>query len=156
MSLKDEIGLKEDFKKLQNETILNIYFTSSLIKKRADKFFQKFGITDVQFNLMMLLVYQSSVEQQGLTQIELSRMMLVNRANITSLIDRMEKAALVERTFVPSDRRCYIIKLTTYGKKIFNQVEKSYHEEVDRIMGILKDKELKALIKLLERIRTNL
>ena len=96
MSLEAELGLRKPVALLAHEALLNTYYTASCLRKKAGEFLRPFGLTDVQFNLMML----------------------VNRANITSLIDRMEKAGLVARTSTPSDRRYNIIKLTGRGKKL--------------------------------------
>jgi MarR family 2-MHQ and catechol resistance regulon transcriptional repressor len=155
VGLKEELGLKIPFTVAAHEALLSIFFTGSLIKKRAREFFSAYGITDVQFNLMMLLMYHSG-EDGGLTQADLSRMMLVNRANITSLIDRMEKANLVVRTSVPGDRRYNSIRLTAHGKRILLDVEDEYAREVGKIMGALNDSEIRDLIGDLERIRTSL
>ena len=83
-------------------------------------------------------------------------MMLVNRANITSLIDRMEKANFVVRTPAPSDRRSNIVKLTSRGRKLLTQIEPLYTNEVKRIMAVLKQTEQKTLIAMLEKIRGNI
>jgi len=104
---------------------------------------------------MMLLNYQSGLEE-GLSQAQLSSMMLVNRANITSLIDRMERGSLVVRTPAPFDRRSNIIKLTTRGRKLLARIEPLYTNEVKRIMDVLKQTEQKTLISMLERIRGNI
>ena len=82
--------------------------------------------------------------------------MLVNRANITALIDRMEKSGLVERTTMPMDRRYNIIKLTERGVKMLVKIEPLYTEEVDRIMDVLVESEQKRLISMLEKIRSNI
>jgi DNA-binding MarR family transcriptional regulator len=82
--------------------------------------------------------------------------MLVNRANITSLIDRMEKAGLVARTSAPTDRRYNIIVLTSYGKKLLSRIEPLYAKEVQRIMDVLLENEQKRLIGMLEKIRSNI
>jgi DNA-binding MarR family transcriptional regulator len=115
-------------------------------------FFHQFGLTDVQFNVIMLLAYQSG-SQEGLSQAQLSDMMLVNRANITSLIDRMEKAGLVTRTAEPDDRRYNIVKMTAKGKKVFAKVEPLYQRQVQEIMTSLKPAEQKKLAAMLEKIR---
>jgi len=125
------------------------------MRKKASELLRPFGMTDVQFNLMMLLKYQSGSEE-GLSQAQLSNMMLVNRANITSLIDRMEKADLVVRTPAPSDRRSNIVKLTDRGRKLLSQIEPLYTKEVKRIMAALKKNEQKTLIAMLEKIRSNI
>ena len=155
MALKEELGLKRGFVDTAHEAILNIYYTASMMKKRADDFFSQFGLTDVQFNLMELLHYQSGKEG-GLSQAQLSDMMLVNRANITSLVDRMEKAGLETRNAHSNDRRFNIVKLTTKGKNLFEKVEPSYLEQVRKIMASLDESELKKLMIMLEKVRRTL
>jgi DNA-binding MarR family transcriptional regulator len=155
MSLEHELGLRKPIALLGHETLLNIYFTATCIKKRAAEFLRPLGLTDVQLNVMMLLHHQSGPEG-GLSQAEISDMMLVNRANITSLIDRMEKARLVVRTAAADDRRYNIIKLTERGKKIFAKVDPLYAKEVKNAMVILKEAEQKKLIRMLEKVRANL
>ena len=155
MALKEELGLKCGFADTAHEAILNIYYTASMMKKRADDFFNQFGLTDVQFNLMELLHYQSG-KVGGLSQAQLSDMMLVNRANITSLIDRMEKAGLVARTAHSNDRRFNIIKPSAKGEKLFTKVESSYIEQVHKSMSSLNESELKKLMTMLEKVRETL
>jgi DNA-binding MarR family transcriptional regulator len=155
MALKEELKLKKGFEILEHEALLNIYFTASLLKKRADMFFKSFGLTDVQFNVMMLLITQCE-PQGGLSQAQLSDMMLVNRANVTTLIDRMEKALLVMRTSALEDRRTNIIKMTAKGKKLFEKAEPLYAEMVKQIMAGFKQSEQKKLITILEKVRANI
>ena len=140
MTLKEELKLNRPIESLQHEAIMGVFFTANIIKKRSADFFRKFpDLTDVQFNLLMLLKYQSS-PNPGLSQADLSDMMLVNRANITSLIDRMEKTSLVKRT-AAVDRRYNIIILTEKAKKLLEKVEPLYFTEVKRITSDLKKKE---------------
>ncbi|MCP4259174.1 MAG: MarR family transcriptional regulator [Planctomycetes bacterium] len=155
MSLEIELRLKRPFTLLAHEALLNIYYSASCVKKKAGEFLRPFGLTDVQFNLMMLLKYQSN-QNEGLSQAQLSSMMLVNRANITSLIDRMEKVDLVIRTPAPSDRRSNIVKLTSRGQELLGEIEPLYTQEVKRIMAVLKQDEQKTVIEMLEKIRGNI
>lgn len=152
MALKEELGLKRGFADTAHEALLNIYFTASIMKKRADVFFDQFGLTDVQFNLMDLLHYQSGKEG-GLSQAQISDMMLVNRANITALIDRMEKTGIVTRTAHSNDRRFNIIKLTGKGEKLFVKVEPHYIEQIHKAMACLDEQALRKLMGMLEKVR---
>lgn len=154
MSLQNELELKKAIVLLSHEALLNVYYTTSCIKKTAAGFFRPFGLTDVQFNLMMLLARQVEANS-GLSQAQLSDMMLVNRANITSLIDRMEKAGFVVRT-ATDDRRFNIIKLTAHGKKLLAKVEPLYAEQIKKTMACLSKPEQKKLISMLEKIRQRL
>jgi DNA-binding MarR family transcriptional regulator len=152
VSLNEELHLARPIEVREHEAVLSIYYTAALLKKRADEFFHGFGITDVQFNVLMLLVYQSG-QVGGLTQAQIGGMMLVNRANITTLIDRMEKAKLVIRTAANGDRRSNIVKITARGKKIYTEVEPLYQKLVGCAISPLSAGEQKKIILALERIR---
>ncbi len=155
MALKEELKLKRGFQMLEHEAVLNIYYTATGLKKSADEFFKTLDLTDVQFNVLMLLTYQS-LEQGGLSQVQLSEMMLVNRANITTLIDRMEKASLVLRTSVSDDRRTNIIKLTAKGKKAFEKAEPLYDKMIKQAMSGFNQSQQKNLMAALEKVRANI
>jgi hypothetical protein len=66
MTLEHELGFRRPIALPGHRALLNIYYTASCLKKRADEFFRAFGLTDVQFNVMMLLAHQSGAEG-GLT-----------------------------------------------------------------------------------------
>ena len=82
--------------------------------------------------------------------------MLVNRANITGLVDRMEKAGLVQRLGDPADRRAHRIVLTPKGKQTVDRVEPLYAQEIKRLTGSLRRQEIEQLIRLCEKVRNNL
>jgi DNA-binding MarR family transcriptional regulator len=155
MTLKQELGLKQEFKEPAHEALLNVYYTASMMKKKADVFFAQYGLTDVQFNLLTLLYFHSG-PQGGLSQAQISNMMLVNRANITSLVDRMEKAALVVRSAHTKDRRFNIVKLTAKGRNLFEKVEPIYIGQIKKVMAPLSRPEMKILMRLLEKVRGTL
>jgi DNA-binding MarR family transcriptional regulator len=155
MSLGQELKLRKPIKALEHEAALSIYYTASQMKKRADGFFHKFGLTDVQFNVLALLAYQSGASG-GLTQAELGDMMLVNRANVTSLVDRVEKQGLVVRTAAVGDRRSNIIKMTADGKKLFAKVEPLYIRQVKKTMSAIDSAGQRKLISLLGSVRGGL
>lgn len=154
MSLKEELKLKKSIALPGHEALLNIYYTATAIKKDITESLRKFGLTDVQFNVLILLEHQSD-DTGGLSQARLGEMMLVNKANITSLIDRMEKTGYVKRT-AADDRRYNIIKMTAKGKKLLAKVEPIYSKEVARIMACLNKAEQKKLISNMEKVRNGI
>ncbi len=155
MTLQSELGMRKGFENPAHEALLNIYYTAARVRKKAGEFFRHHGLTDVQYNVMSLLKHQSG-EHGGLTQVELSRMMLVNRANITTLIDRMEKAGLVARKPVPDDRRYNVIELTPHGLKMYHQVAGVYKKKITEMMHVLSQSELDSLSGILEKLRSNI
>jgi DNA-binding MarR family transcriptional regulator len=155
ISLEEEIGFRKPIILPPHKALMSIYYTATRLRKRAGEFLRPFGLTDVQFNLLMLLQHQS-MSNGGLSQAQLSGMMLVNRADITSLIDRMEKANLVVRTAAPFDRRCNIIQLTDRGRQVLTKIEPLYAKEVRRIMAGLSDKEQTKMMQALEKVRASI
>lgn len=153
MGLKEELKLSKPFISIEHEALLNLYYTSIRIKKHASEFFASYGLTDVQFNLMMMLRHHSGKE--GLSQARLSEMMMVNRANVTGLIDRLEKADFVRRT-AAEDRRYNMIQLTPKGGKLLEKADPAYGKEVQQAMSVLTKADLKRLIRVCEKLRDNL
>ncbi|MBN2191149.1 MAG: MarR family transcriptional regulator [Candidatus Aureabacteria bacterium] len=150
MSLQHELKLPQPFQSSKHEALLNLLRTASVLSKKGDRFFSEYGLTMSQFNLLMVLKYSGSA---CLTQSEIAERLLVNRANVTGLIDRLQKAGLVERTGDRKDRRHYFIMLTPKGGKILDKVEMSYDKEVDLIMEGVSVEEALRIIKAMEKIR---
>ena len=67
MSLEVELGLSKPVALQAHEALLSTYYTASRLRKAVGDFLRPFGLTDVQFNLMMLLRHQSG-QGRGLNQ----------------------------------------------------------------------------------------
>ena len=93
----------------------------------------QFGLTDAQFNLLMMLRHQGG--EEGLSQVELGRMMLVNRANVTGLVERARQAGWVVREGDLKDRRANRVRLTAAGRALIDRVDPLYGAELHRIMS---------------------
>ena len=56
---------------------------------------------------------------QQLTQLELSRMVCVDKTTLISVLDRLEQHELVVRTVDPTDRRVRIPQITPAGRRMY-------------------------------------
>ena len=154
MGLQKELGLKNPFMHKGHETVLNIVLTGTLLAKEGNRVLQPFSLTDAQFNVLMLLKYQTSGGR--INQTNLGNMMLVNRSNITGLIDRMEKSGLVRRISDPEDRRVNHVEITDKGSRILARANKVYYTRLEEIMSVLPKKEFNLLCRTLENVRQQL
>lgn len=154
MSLQHELGLPNPIEHPGHEAIMNIVLTGQLLAKEGDRLLRPFGLTDSQFNILMLLKYQ--VEGGEINQTQLGQMLLVNRSNVTGLIDRMEQAGWVERVDEAGDRRVKRIMMTAAGRKLAERAEKIYFKRIEEVMGSLSHSENRALCELLERLRAQM
>ncbi|RJP30169.1 MAG: MarR family transcriptional regulator [Candidatus Omnitrophota bacterium] len=154
MSLAKELGFRHPIGQTAQEAVLNIVLTGALLSKEGDRLFRPMGLTDAQFNVLMLLKYQS--ENGEMNQTALGSMLLVNRSNVTGLIDRMEQAGWVKRTAQTDDRRVNLVRITAAGLEILEQAENVYFQRLEEVMSDLNDKERYQLCNALERIRAKL
>ena len=132
------------------EVLLSILKTSNLLMKTADRLFSKHILTDVQFNILMIL---KEAPKEGLSQQQISEKLVVTKSNMVGLLDRMERSGLVERRVHPTDRRYHCVVLMLAGKKILEKVEVEYFMEVDRIMSPLNESDKKTVIAATEKVR---
>ncbi len=150
MRLQQELKLKQPLASVNHEALLSLVRTSSLMQKLSDRFFAKFGLTDVQFNILMILKEHGS---EGLSQQDLSEHLIVTKSNVVGLIDRLERGDYVKRVSHPSDRRFNQVVLTPRGQKLEARVEKSYFKEVDKMMNVLSPSDKRNVVKAMESIR---
>jgi len=145
-----ELKLKQPLASVNHEALLSLVRTSALMQKLSDRFFSQFGLTDVQFNILMILKEHGSA---GLSQQELSEHLIVTKSNVVGLIDRLERSGYVRRMSHPSDRRFNQIVLTPKGAKLELKIEESYFAEVDKMMNALSTPQKKTVIQAMETIR---
>src|SRR5258706_1310339 len=74
------------------------------------------GITPDQFTVMRTLL-----ENAGLTQRELTHWMSSDPNTVASLLERMEKAGLVERRAHEKDRRAHCLRLKASGRRKYEE-----------------------------------
>ena len=91
-----------------------------------------------------------------MTQVEISEIFLVNRSNITGLVDRLEKAGFVNRSSDPKDRRINRIKLKEKAKKVLRDLQQPYIKLMTDICKPLNKDEMKTLQFLLGKIEKQL
>ena len=150
MALQEELKLKQPLASLNHEALLSLVRTASLMQKVSDRFFSRFGLTDTQFNILMIL---SEHREAGLSQQGLSEHLIVTKSNVVGLIDRLENSGYVSRNPHPTDRRFNQVVLTRKGERLVDRVQESYFREVDKMMNVLSTSEKRAVIKAMERIR---
>ena len=132
--------------------LLSVWWTGLMLKKAADRFFRPFGSSEAQFNILWLLKYADA----PLTQRDIGERLVVDKSNITGLIDRMEAAGVVKRVPVPDDRRSYHIRMTAKGRKLADDLDATYDRRVQDVMRHLSRAEQEQLIELTGRIREGL
>lgn len=87
-----------------------------------------------------------------LCQGELSSKILKSNANITSVVDALEKKQLVVRDRPARDRRKVIVKLTPRGKALVERIFPRHAEAIEKEFSVLSAQEKTELGRLLRKI----
>ena len=151
-----DVDLPMSFVDKSRKALVGYWWTSTLLKKIARRFFARHGSSEAQFNLLVVLRYSDgpdAVSDVLMTQNELSRRLLVDKSNITSLIDRMERDGLIRRNTVPGDRRSYHISLTDAGREAIDRIDPLYEEVAADVMSGFSPVERDELIRLTRKLR---
>jgi DNA-binding MarR family transcriptional regulator len=134
--------------RLDQEAYNAILATSKVIRRVALKLFVEEGITEPQFQALLLLV-----ENGPMLMRKMSDEMLVTPANVTGIMDRLEEKSLVRRTPGKGDRRATIIEITPQGKALFERVAAKKADMLQKALAMFNKDELVTLHSLLEKFQ---
>ena len=130
------------------EALLQLLRTSETLWNASRLFFARWDLSPSQFNLLNLL----TDAPDGVTQVELSRSLIMHRSNVTGLADRLEERGLITRKDNPNDRRAYRVVLTAAGRKLMQKVLPEYYVAAEKIWGEFPLNRTKQLVADLERL----
>lgn len=105
------------------------------------------GLTAPQLILLQVLD-----EQGDITVGELARAMNLTQATVTSILDRLERKALVRRMRSQTDKRRVLVSLTDNGYELLKQAPPPLQMLFSRHFNDLKNWEQSMIIASLERV----
>jgi DNA-binding MarR family transcriptional regulator len=119
--------------------INRVLATGGVLLRESQHFFRPLGVTEAQFNVLNVLAGAPA----GLSQRELGDVLLVDRSNVTGLLDRMEKAGWVRREDHRQDRRIHRVVLTASGRRLWTRVWPLYLAAVGKVVAGLPAADMK-------------
>ena len=138
---------------LSIRTVIELAEAFQALEDSISTHLARFGLSWPKFKALVELRMAGDL---GLTQTDLSKKMLVSRANITGLIERLEKNGLVVRNSHPSDKRAFRIVLTERAGEIINSLLPVHSDFVHGALSGLDRDEKEALISLLKKMKNGL
>ncbi len=126
----------------------------ALLTKTYDLFYKvqmhqafSLDLTSPQYSVLSLLHKEEKVYFKKLAS-EIS----VTGANVTCIVDNLEKLEFVKRTYSTEDRRVIFVSLTTKGKEKIELAAPLVGESIIKASSSLTAKEQKDLIALLSKL----
>ena len=130
------------------ELVSAVMATADAFLHESRRLFRPHGLSGAQYNLLNVVALSTA----GLSQRELSDHLVVDRSNITGLLDRMEKAGWVRRTDHPVDRRVYRVVLTPAGRTLWEKVTPQYRAVVRQVTAGLPPRRMRDTLATLRQL----
>lgn len=117
------------------------------VRRHGREILSSFEITSPQFDALVVLA-----NHQGITMGELCQRMGLACSTTTDLIDRMERAGLLERVRDPHDRRVIRLRIKPRGQEILDAVIEARRRYLAGILSRLDGQELEELTRRLRQL----
>ena len=132
---------------------LRILTCSSLIERQLRSLLrERFATTLPRFDFLA----QLERVPDGLTMGQLSQRMMVSGGNISGITTQLVNEGLVDRRPVPNNRRTFVVRLISKGRKVFRDMAAEHEDWVIDMLGHLKAAEVEQLMQLLNRIKSGI
>ena len=111
------------------QALIQLLRTADTLWNSSRVFFAQWDLSPSQFNVLNIV----AGEPDGVSQIELGRMLIMHRSNVTGLIDRLERRGLVQRKDARGDRRAYRIVATPAGGRLVRRIVPEYYRLAEEV-----------------------
>lgn len=137
--------------KLKNPFGYIISNTGRKLSHQLTQLFQPYDVTSEQWSIMFCLT-----DEDGITHKELARKTEKDRANVTRLVDQLERKGLVQRVNNPEDRRSIQLYLTETGKEIVDKLIPIEQSFIENMLSGISEEEIAQFTAVMSKVNQNL
>ena len=149
-AIQTEIRQGRPFRTRTQEGLVALLRTVDVLKRAVSQVVEEHGLTLQQYNVLRIL---RGARGEDLPTLEIADRMIEQAPGITRLLDRLEAKALVSRARCLHDRRQVLCRITPAGLRLLSALEEPMSRADQAALGMLRGRDLDALIELLDRIR---
>ncbi|GER88139.1 MarR family transcriptional regulator [Dictyobacter vulcani] len=124
-----------------------LFKTFFLLDDSDSRFFAEYGLSTRQFWAL-----QHLDEENGRSMVDLSRLLITDKSNVTGIVDRLENMELVKRVPSTHDRRVTLITLTAEGSRLREKVDENHALRIFDLMKVLDASQLQMLFEYLTSV----
>jgi DNA-binding MarR family transcriptional regulator len=134
----------------EESAYLDLLRTADVLTRGAIGVLKAEELSTTQYNVLRIL----RGSPQGLPCGEIAGRMITRDPDVTRLLDRMEKRALILRSRESRDRRLVLARITPEGLRLVNRLDEPVQKIHRKQLGHMGKDRLKALAELLEAARS--
>lgn len=132
------------------ETLLGLFRTADLLHREAARVTEPYGISGQQYNVLRIL---RGAGEKGLPTLDVADRLVEQAPGITRLLDRLERKKLIRRQRCAEDRRQVFCWITGEGLALLSELDVPVRRFGRDALKMLSVKEIRTLMRLLDRIR---
>jgi DNA-binding MarR family transcriptional regulator len=134
---------------LEDQIFVALLKTSDSVASEADQLIKANGLTSAQYNVLRIL---RGAGPEGLPCNTIAERMISRDPDMTRLLDRMEKRALISRERQKEDRRVVKARITDEGLKLLKKMDVPIRELHKTQFAHMTSARLKTLMDLLTEV----
>jgi DNA-binding MarR family transcriptional regulator len=134
---------------LEAQVFIALQKLADALTQEAEQLLKAHNLTGAQYNVLRIL---RGAEPEGLACSNISDRMISHDPDMTRLLDRMEKRALITRQRQKDDRRVVKTRITPAGLELLKGLDEPVREVHKRQFQHLPAARLKALAELLDQV----
>ena len=147
-----EFGKKyEKFSWPSVEVLLNFLYTYDVLMVHFSRLMADCDLSPAVFNVLMILSRGSG---KKFKQHDISKLLLVSRANVTGLVNALVRNGLAKREPDRNDRRAWLVTITPRGRTLLEAYLPRHYAEIHRVFSEFKPKEKKELNRLIAKLKS--
>ena len=154
--LIEDLKLGRGFYTELEHLIMSLMNTNEKLLKISNEFLLNFNITETQFNALMSLAEYYNYHGKALNQKELADRLLIKKASVGTLIERLSKNGWVEVKPSEEDKRAKNVFITQKGLNKYKEVFEPYYLFMGPLILDISPEDFSATLRVLNQIRNNL
>jgi MarR family transcriptional regulator, 2-MHQ and catechol-resistance regulon repressor len=142
----------EDENRVSPGLLCTVMLLNTALERVANRFTEQHGLTFPQWMALGCIGYCG---EEGIRHSELGQRLLLSKAPITGVVDRLERAGYVRRVPDQNDRRVSRVVITTDGEAAWFRVHDTLHGLAESLCDCLSLGEQEQALRLLTRLLEN-
>lgn len=152
MSTLTDLIKQDQFESPAHEAILNVMVTYPWLVGKLSAAMVAYDLTPAQYNVLRIL---RGRHPERATCSYIGERLLDRTPDVTRLLDRLQRAGLIERRRAAHDRRVVEVRITEDGLDRLKQVDRPVGEAIRCLTAGLTEEEHRTLSALLEKLRAD-
>lgn len=152
MSTLADLIKQDKFESPAQEAVLNLMVTYPWVMGALASAMDEFDLTPAQFNVLRIL---RGCHPERATCSYIGERLLDRTPDVTRLLNRLQRAKLIDRRRAAHDRRIVEVCITDEGLERLELADKPLSDAIRRVTASLTDDEHRTLSALLEKLRVS-